>query len=209
MPHLGNPETDLLGLPVLLTSRAKATMARARSVRAEGRAFDGRPDPKGRRADCRKRYEFKFGYPTPQAAEKSNDDTNLTRAVTAYRFCYPTISMEATFEGPDKGAMILSGAPRQLLFVGSIEESSMQTLEADYFATYRNVKLSRDVKGVLVAEFHSYGGPFIMMGDPWRIPRQQSPHTSVRAGFVLAWFLATAGPRHDLTRSRARANLVT
>src|SRR5258706_16025621 len=42
------------------------------------------------------------------------------------------------------------------------EENSMQTLQADYFATYRNLKLSRDAKGVLVAEFHSDGGPFIM-----------------------------------------------
>jgi hypothetical protein len=38
----------------------------------------------------------------------------------------------------------------------------MQTLEAEYFAAYRNLKLSRDDKGVLVAEFHSNGGPFIM-----------------------------------------------
>src|SRR5260221_816851 len=38
----------------------------------------------------------------------------------------------------------------------------MQTLQADYFAAYRNLKLSRDAKGVLVAEFHSDGGPFIM-----------------------------------------------
>ena len=38
----------------------------------------------------------------------------------------------------------------------------MQTLQADYFAAYRNLKISRDDKGVLVAEFHSDGGPFIM-----------------------------------------------
>jgi hypothetical protein len=38
----------------------------------------------------------------------------------------------------------------------------MQTLRAEYFAAYRNLKLSRDDKGVLVAEFHSDGGPFIM-----------------------------------------------
>src|SRR5260370_34257819 len=44
----------------------------------------------------------------------------------------------------------------------STEENSMQTLQADYFATYRNLKLSRDAKGVLVGEFHSDGGPFIM-----------------------------------------------
>jgi hypothetical protein len=38
----------------------------------------------------------------------------------------------------------------------------MQTLQTDYFAAYRHLKLSRDAKGVLVAEFHSDGGPFIM-----------------------------------------------
>jgi enoyl-CoA hydratase/carnithine racemase len=38
----------------------------------------------------------------------------------------------------------------------------MQTLQADYFTAYRTLKLSRDAKGVLVAEFHNDGGPFIM-----------------------------------------------
>ena len=38
----------------------------------------------------------------------------------------------------------------------------MQTLQADYFSAYRYLKPSRDDKGVLVAEFHSDGGPFIM-----------------------------------------------
>ena len=33
----------------------------------------------------------------------------------------------------------------------------MQTLQADYFAAYRNLKLSRDAKGVLVAETHRSG----------------------------------------------------
>jgi len=35
-------------------------------------------------------------------------------------------------------------------------------LQADYFTAYDNLKLTRDDKGVLVAEFHSNGGPFIM-----------------------------------------------
>ena len=38
----------------------------------------------------------------------------------------------------------------------------MQTLQTDYFAAYRHLKLSRDAKGVLVAEFHSDGRPYIM-----------------------------------------------
>ena len=35
-------------------------------------------------------------------------------------------------------------------------------LQHDYFAVYDNLKLTRDANGVLVAEFHSNGGPFIM-----------------------------------------------
>ena len=35
-------------------------------------------------------------------------------------------------------------------------------LQSDYFTAYHNLKLTRDDKGVLVAEFHSNGGPFIM-----------------------------------------------
>jgi enoyl-CoA hydratase/carnithine racemase len=36
----------------------------------------------------------------------------------------------------------------------------MQRLQDDYFAAYRSLKLTRDADGVLVAEFHSNGGPF-------------------------------------------------
>src|SRR3989441_373915 len=35
-------------------------------------------------------------------------------------------------------------------------------LQSNYFSDYHNLKLTRDDKGVLVAEFHSNGGPFIM-----------------------------------------------
>ena len=35
-------------------------------------------------------------------------------------------------------------------------------MQADYFGAYRHLKLSRDEKGVLVAEFHTNGGPYIM-----------------------------------------------
>jgi len=38
----------------------------------------------------------------------------------------------------------------------------MQTLRGDYFSAYHNLKLTRDANGVLVAEFHNNGGPFIM-----------------------------------------------
>jgi hypothetical protein len=51
---------------------------------------------------------------------------------------------------------------RYLAVDRSSEENAMQTLQADYFAAYRHLKLSRDDKGVLVAEFHNNGGPYIM-----------------------------------------------
>ena len=35
-------------------------------------------------------------------------------------------------------------------------------LQADYFTAYNNLKLTRDTNGVLVAEFHGNGGPFVM-----------------------------------------------
>ena len=35
-------------------------------------------------------------------------------------------------------------------------------LQNNYFSDYHNLKLTRDDKGVLVAEFHDNGGPFIM-----------------------------------------------
>src|SRR5438876_2097576 len=42
------------------------------------------------------------------------------------------------------------------------KENAMQTPQDDYFASYGNLKLTRDAKGILVAQFHSDGGPFIM-----------------------------------------------
>src|SRR6201997_2498143 len=36
----------------------------------------------------------------------------------------------------------------------------MKTVPADYFAAYRSLRLTRDSNGVLLAEFHSNGGPF-------------------------------------------------
>jgi enoyl-CoA hydratase/carnithine racemase len=38
----------------------------------------------------------------------------------------------------------------------------MQAIQADYLSAYGNLKLTRDAKGILVAQFHTNGGPFIM-----------------------------------------------
>jgi enoyl-CoA hydratase/carnithine racemase len=36
----------------------------------------------------------------------------------------------------------------------------MQTLRDNYLNAYRSLKLTRDAEGVLVAQFHTDGGPF-------------------------------------------------
>lgn len=41
----------------------------------------------------------------------------------------------------------------------------MQTHQPDYFTAYTHLRISRDDKGVLVAEFHNNGGPYIMNGQ--------------------------------------------
>src|SRR2546429_4854704 len=42
------------------------------------------------------------------------------------------------------------------------KENAMKATQDDYFAAYGNLKLTRDAKGILVVQFHSDGGPFIM-----------------------------------------------
>lgn len=66
---------------------------------------------------------FKGGFPTPGAAQKARDDADHERAVTAYRFWYPTVSVEGIFHGNreqginDNEAMpILSAGPRHVGF---------------------------------------------------------------------------------------------
>ena len=44
-------------------------------------------------------YEFDRGFPTSQAAQQSRDDADFDRAVTAYRFWYPTVSVDVWMFG--------------------------------------------------------------------------------------------------------------
>src|SRR5262249_8602529 len=44
-------------------------------------------------------YTFEQGYPTPETTQRARDDADFQRAVTAYRFWYPTVSVEGIFNG--------------------------------------------------------------------------------------------------------------
>ena len=63
-------------------------------------------------------YEFKGGYPTPQTIQKAYDDADLARAIEAYKFFYPSVSILGTWDGniaagtvPNKVLLILHGRP--------------------------------------------------------------------------------------------------
>ena len=44
-------------------------------------------------------YEFAGGYPTPETVRRAYDEADLNRAVQAYRFFYPGVSIMATWKG--------------------------------------------------------------------------------------------------------------
>ena len=74
---------------------------------------------------------FKGGFPTPEEAQKARGDADYQRAITAYRFWYPTVSCEGIFNGgrqlgikDNESIMIMSAGPRQVVFTatGDFEE---------------------------------------------------------------------------------------
>ena len=68
-------------------------------------------------------YVFEGGYPSAETVQRAYDDADFNRAVSAYRFFYPTVSIMATWKGnlaagmvPNKVFGILEGTPQQLVF---------------------------------------------------------------------------------------------
>jgi hypothetical protein len=69
---------------------------------------------------------FRGGFPTPEASQKARDAEDFQRAVTAYRFWYPTVSCEGIFNGGlelgqkiNEDMMILSAGPRHVVFTAN------------------------------------------------------------------------------------------
>jgi hypothetical protein len=68
-------------------------------------------------------YEFLNGYPTPETIQRAYYEADLGRAIEAYRFFYPSVSIMATWKGnlnagmvPNEVFGILKGTPQQLVF---------------------------------------------------------------------------------------------
>ena len=68
-------------------------------------------------------YAFAGGYPTPETVRRAYDEADLNRAVQAYRFFYPSVSIMATWKGNLRAGMVankvfglLEGTPKQYVF---------------------------------------------------------------------------------------------
>lgn len=69
---------------------------------------------------------FKGGFPSDEQTQVARDDADFQRAVTAYRFWYPTVSCEGIFNGgraigikDNENLMIMSAGPRQVAFTAN------------------------------------------------------------------------------------------
>jgi hypothetical protein len=68
-------------------------------------------------------YKFEGGYPTPETIQQAYDDADLTRAIEAYKFFFPSVSILGTWDGniaagtvPNKSFLLLHGRPEQVVF---------------------------------------------------------------------------------------------
>src|ERR1700744_4466128 len=51
-------------------------------------------------------YEFERGFPTAETVGRAYDDADLVRAVTAYRFFYPSVSAVCVYDGNIDSGMV-------------------------------------------------------------------------------------------------------
>jgi hypothetical protein len=68
-------------------------------------------------------YAFVGGYPTPETIQQAYDGSDLIRAIEAYKFFYPTVSILGTWMGnieagavPNKVLLVLHSRPEQIVF---------------------------------------------------------------------------------------------
>ena len=68
-------------------------------------------------------YAFERGYPTPETTQRARDEADFQRAMIAYRFWYPTVSVEGIFNGNREAGIqdgekfgIAAAGPRQVGF---------------------------------------------------------------------------------------------
>lgn len=102
-------------------------------------------------------YQFKGGYPSAQTVQQVYDDIDLNRAVQAYRFFYPGVSMLSSWEGN----LALGIKPNQT-FVITEATPKKQVLTANSDTPYATMQLDLSA-GPLVVELPP--GPLISVID--------------------------------------------
>src|ERR1700761_1367795 len=71
-------------------------------------------------------YDVAGGFPTPATVQRAYDEADFNRAVQAYRFFYPSVSIMATWKGNLRAGMVanrvfglLDGTPAQYVFTAN------------------------------------------------------------------------------------------
>lgn len=89
------------------------------------------PEARAQSPTAGTKYKFAGGYPTREATQRTRDDVDYQRALTAYRFWYSTVSMEGVFQGSREAGM--RDSQSLLLLVGT---PSMVVLTANSDTPY-------------------------------------------------------------------------
>jgi hypothetical protein len=72
------------------------------------------------------KYAFARAFPTDETIQQAYDDADLSRAIEAYKFFYPTVSWTAGWKGglragavPNKNFLIIQGNPSQVILTAN------------------------------------------------------------------------------------------
>ena len=113
-------------------------------------------------------YEFKGGFPTPETIQKAYDDADLSRAIEAYKFFYPSVSIVAIWQAnvaagltPNNSFLLLQGSPHQSVFTPNSD------------TPYGSATLDVSKEPLRVIERYGTGNPKVFMdgnGAP-RVPQ--------------------------------------
>ncbi|MGA8439460.1 MAG: hypothetical protein WB762_23970 [Candidatus Sulfotelmatobacter sp.] len=113
------------------------------------------------------------------------------------------VSADMTMIGADHRNLVPAGGITARPMQAKTREAKyMQTFQTDYLSAYHNLKLTRDDKGVLIAEFHSNGGPFVMSAQAhtefvdafYRIAQDRANKIVILTGAGGELLLMSSGP---------------
>lgn len=102
-------------------------------------------------------YAFERGYPTAQASQRAQDDADYERAITAYRFWYPTVSVEGIYNG-NRAVGIKDGEAWGIAAAGPKQVGFTLNSDTPYGSGVLDL-----TKGPMVIELPA--GPFIGLVD--------------------------------------------